>query len=133
MLFQISGQLDLNGLQSLGFSTGSSHFSFLFPGIRIVHISLPAIGLHMGSISNISFVPRRNIVNLDFDLYQPILSGLRFFYPKMLRGSVILVHDYYHAGLPGIREAIKQYEKEIGREISKLPIGDNQSIALLAQ
>lgn len=72
-------------------------------------------------------------VNLDFDLYQPILSGLRFFYPKMLRGSVILVHDYYHAGLPGIREAIKQYEKEIGREISKLPIGDNQSIALLAQ
>jgi hypothetical protein len=72
-------------------------------------------------------------VNLDFDLYQPILSGLCFFYPKMLKGSVILVHDYYHAGLSGIREAIKQYEKEIGREIAKLPIGDNQSIALLAQ
>lgn len=71
-------------------------------------------------------------VNLDFDLYQPILEGLRFFYPKMIKGSVILVHDYYHTGLLGVRSAIKQYENEIGVEIVKVPIGDNQSIALLA-
>ncbi|MCR5267085.1 MAG: class I SAM-dependent methyltransferase [Lachnospiraceae bacterium] len=72
-------------------------------------------------------------VNLDFDLYNPILEGLRFFYPKMVRGSVVLVHDYYHAGLRGVRDAITEYEREIGRELIKLPIGDNQSIALIKE
>lgn len=71
-------------------------------------------------------------VNLDFDLYKPILEGLRFFYPKMIKGTVILVHDYYHKGLLGVRAAIQQYEAEIGKEITKIPIGDNQSIALIA-
>ncbi|MCR5688347.1 MAG: macrocin-O-methyltransferase [Lachnospiraceae bacterium] len=72
-------------------------------------------------------------VNLDFDLYHPILEGLRFFYPKMVRGSVVLVHDYYHAGLKGVKEAIDDYEKEIGGKLIKLPIGDNQSIALVKE
>lgn len=72
-------------------------------------------------------------VNLDFDLYQPILEGLRFFYPRMVRGGVLLVHDYYHAGLMGVREALKDYERELGNEIMKFPIGDNQSIALIKE
>ncbi|MCR5592010.1 MAG: class I SAM-dependent methyltransferase [Lachnospiraceae bacterium] len=72
-------------------------------------------------------------VNLDFDLYHPILEGLRFFYPKMVRGSVILVHDYYHAGLLGVKDAVSDFEKEFGKEIIKLPIGDNQSIALVKE
>lgn len=70
-------------------------------------------------------------VHLDFDLYAPILEGLRFFYPRMIEGSVILIHDYYNIGLPGVKDAIDDYEKEIGRTIDKLPIGDDQSIALL--
>ena len=71
-------------------------------------------------------------VNLDFDLYQPILEGLRFFWPKMIKSSVLLVHDYYHMRL-AVGEAIENYEKEIGTDILKMPIGDNQSIALIKQ
>lgn len=41
---------------------------------------------------------RFKFVNLDFDLYEPTLSGLKFFYPKMLMGSVILIHDYFNNG-----------------------------------
>lgn len=70
-------------------------------------------------------------VNLDFDLYQPVLEGLRFFYPKMHWGSILLVHDYYHIGLPGIKDAIIFYEKEIKQTLVKLPIGDHQSIAIV--
>ena len=44
---------------------------------------------------------------------------------------MILIHDYYNIGLPGVKDAIDDYEKEIGRTIDKLPIGDDQSIALL--
>lgn len=70
-------------------------------------------------------------VNLDFDLYQPILEGLRFFYPKMVFGAILLVHDFFHIGLPGIRDAINSYEKEIKHTLVKLPIGDHQSIAIV--
>ena len=34
-------------------------------------------------------------VNLDFDLYNPTLAGLEYFYPRMVSGGVILVHDYF--------------------------------------
>ncbi len=70
-------------------------------------------------------------VNLDFDLYQPILEGLKFFYPKMIYGSIILIHDYYNVSLPGVKQAIEDYEREIGMELIKIPIGDYQSIAVL--
>lgn len=70
-------------------------------------------------------------VNLDFDLYNPILEGLRFFYPKMIEGCILLIHDYYNSALPGVRDAIADYEREIGRKIYKMPIGDDQSIALI--
>lgn len=72
-------------------------------------------------------------VNLDFDLFQPILEGLRFFYPKMVNKSLILIHDYYNEALPGVKKAIMEYEKEIGRELMKFPIGDYQSIAVLKE
>ena len=72
-------------------------------------------------------------VNLDFDLYQPILEGLRFFYPQMVNKSIILIHDYYDFSLPGVKQAIEDYEKEIGHELIKFPIGDNESMAILKE
>ena len=70
-------------------------------------------------------------VNLDFDLFHPVLEGLRFFYPKLTNGAVLLVHDYYHIGLPGIRDAINDFEKELKKTLIKIPIGDYQSIAIV--
>lgn len=34
-------------------------------------------------------------VNLDLDLYQPTLEGLRWFENRMVKGGVILIHDYF--------------------------------------
>lgn len=70
-------------------------------------------------------------VHLDFDLYLPILEGLRFFYPKMVWSGVILIHDYYNMGFPGVKDAIEDYEKEISTQLIKIPIGDNQSMAIV--
>jgi len=69
-------------------------------------------------------------VNLDFDLYQPILSGLQFFYPKMADNSVILIHDYFNYGYPGVKQAVVDFEREVG-ELVKFPIGDSYSIAIM--
>lgn len=70
-------------------------------------------------------------VNLDFDLYNPTIDGLRFFYPRLIKDGVLLIHDYYNPGYTGIKAAIDDYEKEIGQKLRRLPIGDHCSIALI--
>lgn len=70
-------------------------------------------------------------VNLDMDLYQPMLEGLRFFYAKMCSGGVLLLHDYFHPELPGVKQAVLDFERELGTSLHKVPIGDFCSIAII--
>ena len=69
-------------------------------------------------------------VNLDFDLYNPTIDGLRFFFPRLVESGIILVHDYYNPGYAGIKSAIDDFEREQG-VIRRFPIGDHCSIAVL--
>ena len=68
-------------------------------------------------------------VNLDFDLYQPILAGLEFFAPRMVKGGVILVHDYFNKGFKGVKQAIIDFDTD-KRGLSLFPIGDGYSIGI---
>ena len=70
-------------------------------------------------------------VNLDMDLYQPMLAGLRFFYERMCVGGVLLLHDYFHPELPGVKQAVQQFEQEYKQPLCKIPIGDFCSIAII--
>ncbi len=70
-------------------------------------------------------------VNLDMDLYEPTLEGLRFFYPLMSEGGVILIHDYFSEAYPNVEQSVKDFEAELGRRLHKIPIGDNISMAVL--
>lgn len=70
-------------------------------------------------------------VNLDMDLYAPTLNGLRFFWDKVSNGGCILVHDYFHSELPGIKQAIEDFENEKRMNLIKTVIGDGCSIAIL--
>lgn len=77
-------------------------------------------------------------VNLDFDLYAPTLSGLKFFYPKMVSGGVILVHDYFCSPgasktfeFDGIRSAVDEFCK--AEKTHCIPIGDSMSIAIIKE
>lgn len=72
-----------------------------------------------------------SFVNLDMDLYQAQLDGLRFFWDKMEVGGVILLHDYFHPELPGVKAAVSDFEKERNCILPKTPIGDGLSIAVL--
>lgn len=71
-------------------------------------------------------------VNLDMDLYQPMLAGLNFFYGKMVRGGVILLHDYYSTDFTGVADAVDDFQKENGAKLC-FPIGDGCSIALIKE
>lgn len=72
-----------------------------------------------------------SFVNLDMDLYQPQLDGLRFFWDKIERGGGILLHDYFHPELPGVKAAVADFEKEKNYVLPKIPIGDGCSIAVI--
>ncbi|MDR2552893.1 MAG: methyltransferase [Treponema sp.] len=72
-------------------------------------------------------------VNLDMDLYQPMLEGLRYFYPCMKGGGggVILMHDFFNNDLPGVKKAVVDFEQEAGFKLAKMPIGDGCSLAVI--
>ena len=69
-------------------------------------------------------------VSLDPDLYRPILDGMRYFYPRLQEGGIIMIHDYSSPFFTGVMEAVKDYEEEIGKVLPKTPVGDLMSIAI---
>jgi O-methyltransferase len=56
------------------------------------------------------------LVHLDADLYTPTLEALKFFYPRMSPGGVIIIHDYNHTW-DGITKAVNVFVKNIPESI----------------
>lgn len=70
------------------------------------------------------------LVSLDADLYEPTLNGLKWFYPRMVSGGVILLHDYQNARFGGVRAAVEAFEQEFG-PLLLLPVGDLHGSAMV--
>lgn len=70
-------------------------------------------------------------VSLDMDLYMPTLEGLRFFYPRMVRGGIIVLHDYFSDAYPNVRLAVEDFQKETRSELRLCPVGDDISMAVI--
>jgi len=48
-------------------------------------------------------------VHLDVDLYQPTLDGLEFFYPRLVKGGVIVIDDYGYTQFPGAKSSVDEF------------------------
>lgn len=70
-------------------------------------------------------------VSLDADLYEPIYAGLNFFYPKLVNGGYIFVHDFNNDLYKGARKAVEQFCREQG--IGFLPIADLCGTAIISK
>ncbi len=70
-------------------------------------------------------------VNLDFDLYHPILEGIRYFMSRLVSGGVVLIHDYFNPRYLGVEKAVEDYEKENNIILHKFPIGDHCSLGIM--
>jgi len=68
-------------------------------------------------------------VSLDADLYQPMLEGLKYFYPRLEKGGYIFVHDFFNEDFPGVKKAVMEYQNI--EKIHYVPLGDNMSIAIV--
>ena len=64
------------------------------------------------------------LVSLDVDFAQATLEGLRYFWPRLEKGGYLLLHDWGSPGLPGVAEALKRYEEELGEAIPGVPLCD---------
>jgi O-methyltransferase len=52
---------------------------------------------------------RFKLVHLDADLHASTLAGLEFFYPRLVRGGVLVAHDYNDPTVPGVRAAFDAF------------------------
>jgi hypothetical protein len=50
-----------------------------------------------------------SIVSLDCDLYEPMKSGLDFFYPRMSKGGILFLHDYSSNFWDGAKKAVDEF------------------------
>jgi O-methyltransferase len=68
-------------------------------------------------------------VSLDADLYQPMLEGLKYFYPRLSKGGYVFVHDFFNDVFSGTKKAVIEYSKT--ENIQYVPLGDKGSIAIV--
>lgn len=67
-------------------------------------------------------------VSLDMDLYKPTLEGLKFFYPKLVKGGYIFIHDFFSQRFNGVKKAVEEYSLEVN--LQYCPLGDECSIII---
>lgn len=68
-------------------------------------------------------------VNIDVDLYKPILAGLEYFWPRMVDNGYIFIHDYFSLPYAGPRKAVEEFSKK--NRCMFIPIGDTLSVAFV--
>jgi hypothetical protein len=61
------------------------------------------------------------IVSLDCDLYDPMKSGLNFFYPLMPKGALFILHDYSSQHWDGSKKAIDEFAQKSGEYVILMP------------
>jgi hypothetical protein len=79
-----------------------------FENVRLIKGFVPHTFQEISNENNYS------LVFFDCDLYQPCLDTLRYFWPKLSQGGLVLIHDYYHEpdGFSGVERATGEFCEE---------------------
>lgn len=62
-------------------------------------------------------------VHIDVDLHQPTLDSIRFFYPRMPAGAILVCDDYGCSTCPGATQAIDDFLHDKPEKMLALPDG----------
>ena len=66
-----------------------------------------------------------SFVHLDVDLYKSTIDCLKYFYPRLVNGGIILIHDFH---TDGIKKAIKDFLVE--NKVQIIELSGTQGIIL---
>ncbi len=64
-----------------------------------------------------------SFAHIDVDLYEPTVESVRFFYPRLLSGGILLCDDYGYDTCPGARAAVDEVARELNFSVIHLPTG----------
>ena len=67
---------------------------------------------------------------MDFE--QSIYDALQYFYPRLIGGGYMFVHDY-SSDLRGVEKAVDRFEIEQGQYISKVPLCDKSGTIVITK
>jgi O-methyltransferase len=70
-------------------------------------------------------------VSIDADLYEPILAGLKYFYPKLSHKGYIFIHDFNNDLYKGSKKAVQEFCSL--NDIHYLPIPDSGGTAIITK
>jgi hypothetical protein len=76
-------------------------------------------GLFPGSAAGLAEDETFSFAHIDVDLYESTLECLKFFYPRMIPGGIILSHDY--SILAGVRKAFAEFLADKPEGLIELP------------
>ena len=62
---------------------------------------------------------RISLLNLDLDLYKPTLSALKFLYPKVVNGGIVILDEYAMETFPGESKAFEDFFKRNNIQLKK--------------
>ena len=86
------------------------HYAASLSGVRAYLADRPDVSFYPGLFPDTAAPvaeKRFSFVHLDVDLKAGTLACLRFFYPRMLPGGIIVTHDYSY--LDGVRAAFDEF------------------------
>lgn len=87
-------------------------------------------GYFPNSISNLDKNINYAFIHLDADLYQPTKEALKYFYPKLSVGGIIIIHDYNHSW-DGVRQAVDEFCDE--QKIAFVELADMQGSVVVSK
>jgi hypothetical protein len=64
-----------------------------------------------------------SLVHIDVDLFEPTRDSLRFFFPRMSQGGIIVCDDYGFTTCPGATKAVDDYLVDRAEQMVALPCG----------
>ncbi|MBO4938575.1 MAG: class I SAM-dependent methyltransferase [Oscillospiraceae bacterium] len=73
------------------------------------------------------------LVSLDVDFEESTYEGLKYFWPRMNPGGIILLHDYNSPTLSGVRRAVARYERDFGVHLPGVPLCDINGTLVLVR
>jgi hypothetical protein len=69
-----------------------------------------------------------SLVHLDMDLYRGTLDALKFFYPRLSKGGVIICDDYCFPNCPGVDLALNEYFQDMPGKVKRTDKRCNQAV-----
>ncbi len=69
------------------------------------------------------------IAHIDCDLYEPAKAGLEFFYPRLVPGGLLILHDYANPYWEGIKRAVDEFCRGIPERL--VVLADKSGTAMI--